>query len=41
MESQGLSFHYLNGYHTRKPAQADAWYAAPDDYDGDVLYTQN
>jgi hypothetical protein len=25
--------------HTRKPAQADAWYAEPDDDDGEVLYS--
>jgi len=25
--------------HTRQPAQADAWYAEPDDYDGEVLYS--
>jgi hypothetical protein len=25
--------------HTRKPAQAEAWYAEPDEYDGEVLYS--
>jgi hypothetical protein len=41
------AWHFFQGHdtqrvdaHTRKPAQAEAWYAEPKDYDSHVLYSE-
>jgi hypothetical protein len=41
------AWHFFQGHdtqrvdaHTRKPAQAQAWYAEPKDYDSNVLYSE-
>ena len=41
------AWHFFQGHdtqrvdaHTRKPAQAEAWYAEPKDYDSNVLYSE-
>ncbi len=36
---QGHDTHRVDA-HTRKPAQAEAWYAEPKDYDSNVLYSE-